>query len=403
MAKHSGRIFDDKNSGLFQRSKGGSWFIRLKDARGKDTTKNLGKVKSRALELAKLERAQLVRQRLGHVDERAEKLKAELKRPIEEHLAAHRDYLSSKGNVPAHIDSTIGKATEAAACCGWRTLQDVTAESLDGFRRDLLDRGTSHVTVNRHTRACKQLTRWLTRSGKLAADPLLGVVMLNEQTDRRRVRGVFSDDELGRLFAVAQSKSVTTPARFNSEGRQTDNGRTFNIPGRDVLYRLAASTGLRLGEIRSLKVSDFRLDEQSPVVLLPAKASKRGTLDVQPLPADLVCELRTVFATMHPSTQPWCKLPSGMAQIIAADCSAAGIEALTPGGEIRDFHSLRGTYITRLAKANVPFATVQRLARHSTPTLTAKHYVSLGLVDTAAAVDLLPAIATSEGPAIDAG
>ena len=43
-----------------------------------------------------------------------------------------------------------------------------------------------------------------------------------------------------------------------------------------------------------------------------------------------------------------------------------------------DFHSLRGTFVTRLARSGVGFATVQKLARHSTPTLLNRYATSFG-------------------------
>ena len=49
-----------------------------------------------------------------------------------------------------------------------------------------------------------------------------------------------------------------------------------------------------------------------------------------------------------------------------------------------DFHSLRGTFVTRLAQADVGFGTVQRLARHSTPTLLSRYATSFGADEVAA-------------------
>jgi integrase len=54
-----------------------------------------------------------------------------------------------------------------------------------------------------------------------------------------------------------------------------------------------------------------------------------------------------------------------------------------------DFHSLRITFVTTLARANVPLALAQRLARHSTPVLTSNVYSRLELHDAAEAVSRL--------------
>ena len=47
-----------------------------------------------------------------------------------------------------------------------------------------------------------------------------------------------------------------------------------------------------------------------------------------------------------------------------------------------------------MLRNGVPLATTQRIMRHSTPTLTAAVYTHLGILDTAAAVESLPALGT---------
>jgi len=51
------------------------------------------------------------------------------------------------------------------------------------------------------------------------------------------------------------------------------------------------------------------------------------------------------------------------------------------GGKFADFHSLRHTFITNLALAEVHPAKAQRLARHSTIALTMNVYTSLNIED----------------------
>lgn len=61
-------------------------------------------------------------------------------------------------------------------------------------------------------------------------------------------------------------------------------------------------------------------------------------------------------------------------------------------GQVFDFHALRGQFITNLARAGVELQMAQKLARHSTPTLTANSYTKLHLADKSAAVAHLPKI-----------
>jgi integrase len=58
-------------------------------------------------------------------------------------------------------------------------------------------------------------------------------------------------------------------------------------------------------------------------------------------------------------------------------------------GRFLDFHALRVTYGTALARAGVRLQVAQRLMRHSTPVLTANVYTRLELHDLRGAVERL--------------
>ncbi|MBX3357402.1 MAG: tyrosine-type recombinase/integrase [Phycisphaeraceae bacterium] len=62
-------------------------------------------------------------------------------------------------------------------------------------------------------------------------------------------------------------------------------------------------------------------------------------------------------------------------------------------GRVIDLHALRTTLGTQLARAGVTPQVAQRIMRHGDDRTTLKHYTVLGLTDTAAAMDRLPAIA----------
>ncbi|MDR2391804.1 MAG: hypothetical protein LBE84_09025 [Planctomycetota bacterium] len=68
----------------------------------------------------------------------------------------------------------------------------------------------------------------------------------------------------------------------------------------------------------------------------------------------------------------------------------AGIPVYDEYGRKADFHCLRTSTGTLLSSAGVPLATVQKMMRHSTPILTAKHYIRLSIVDKAAALAKMP-------------
>ncbi len=77
--------------------------------------------------------------------------------------------------------------------------------------------------------------------------------------------------------------------------------------------------------------------------------------------------------------------------MIAIDCAAAGVGVETSDGSI-DFHALRHTFVTALARSGVHPKDAQTLARHSTITLTMDTYTHASLSSLTAAVEKLPAM-----------
>jgi len=68
-----------------------------------------------------------------------------------------------------------------------------------------------------------------------------------------------------------------------------------------------------------------------------------------------------------------------------------------------DFHALRHTFISNLAAGGVHPKTAQRLARHSTITLTMDRYTHLRREDLAGALDTLPDLSTTRQVAVATG
>jgi integrase len=141
--------------------------------------------------------------------------------------------------------------------------------------------------------------------------------------------------------------------------------------------------GLRVGEIRELRWSDF-LDGAEPVLILRGTTTKNGKTEHQPIREVLADRLRRLLA-IRPGAplasifqrKFFWKLP----KLLRADLAQAKIQSKDDQGRRVDVHALRHTYITALARGGAPLAIVQRLARHSSPVLTARVYVHLGLAD----------------------
>jgi integrase/recombinase XerC len=249
-----------------------------------------------------------------------------------------------------------------------------------------MSQGASPATVNHYVRAVRGFARWMVKAKRLAANPLDGLELLNEQVDVRRARRELSADELRRLFDAT---------------RNSDRGfRGLSGIDRVYLYLTAATTGFRASALAALTPEDFRLADHPPVVVLAARFNKSRKPKNQPLPPS-VAEALAAYLAGKPTSQPvwggtWASDHRG-AEMIRGDLEAAGIPYTVPGpdGDLHaDFHALRHSYVTGLGRSGVDLRTAQLLAGHSKPELTAR-YSHRNLNDLSSAVNKLPSLVST--------
>lgn len=254
--------------------------------------------------------------------------------------------------------------------------------------RERLGRGRSVQTSNFYLQALKQFCRWLVKDRRIAENPLAHLEGGNTRIDRRHDRRELEAEELRRLLAVARASEWTF--------------RGLAGPDRFVLYATACGTGFRASALASLTPESFDLDAYSPTVTLTARHSKNKKTKVQPLPPDVAGLLRGYLGG-KPAGRPvwggtWAKDCKG-AEMLRSDLEAAGIPYVVEGPDgplFADFHALRHTYLTLGGRAGIDLRTLQELAGHSTPTLTAR-YSHRRLYDLQGAVDKLPNFLPEEG------
>ena len=83
---------------------------------------------------------------------------------------------------------------------------------------------------------------------------------------------------------------------------------------------------------------------------------------------------------------------SSFSKMLNADLEAVGIEKTNARGEVIDFHALRATFVTNMAKAGVHPKVMQSLARHSDVKLTMDVYTMVDRADQQRAIDGLPVV-----------
>jgi len=299
-----------------------------------------------------------------------------LAHPVEKHLADFEAELESRGRTADYIRRTVARTRWVLSEAGIRRLGDISPARVLQALAELRRNGCSIETTNHYLAATKMFCRWLCKQGRLCEDPLAGLSRQNADVDRRVVRRALTADELGRLVQAAEASTWT----FRG------------LDGRDraALYVLVAYTGLRAKEAGYLTAADLNLAGNPPTVAVTAAYAKNRKQDVLPLPPDIAAYLADWLATrpIRPvgSVRLWPgKWYERAADMLRHDLAEAAIPWELNGRRL-DFHALRATYATLLARQGVNLQTAQALLRHSDPKLTARTYTKLGITDLGQAV-----------------
>ena len=305
------------------------------------------------------------------------------------HISAWQAAMTAKGITQKQNNEAAGKIKRLASACGWRSLSDVTATSMDKWRNEQKAAGKASMTLNHYLTVAKTFCNWLLRERRISENPLEYLSKLNAAADRRLERHPYTVEELGRLLATAESGGV-------------HHGMTGYE--RALLYRLAAETGFRWSELRSLTRASFDFTGDIPTVTIDAAYAKNGKTDTLTLRPELAADLKAHTALFLPMAKLFPGMGEKGAEMIRADLEAAGILARNAEGVLNiadqyglvyDFHGLRHTFATMLNKAGVPLATAQKLMRHSDPKLTANIYTHIMVETKAEALAKLPTIAAA--------
>jgi integrase len=283
--------------------------------------------------------------------------------PVEQHLKEYVADLAALNRDGQYVYELKNRVRRLIRACGWNLLRDITADSFQSWRAK---QTLSPKTLNEYLGSVSSLLNWMEKHERIARNPLQHVQKVQTNGRQVRPRRAFTDDEMQRLLAVAGP--------------------------RKVVYLTAAYTGLRRSEMAALERDDLHLEGEKPFVNVRASTTKNHQQAVIALHPDLLTELRSHVG----------KLPSFTSRIFAdvmptmkrfkADLITAGIEFINAKGYRADFHSLRHTLATNLARAGTAPRVAMEIMRHSDMRLTSKTYTDAGLLPVADAVLKLPSL-----------
>jgi integrase len=294
-------------------------------------------------------------------------------------------------------------------------------------------RNLAASTRNEYLISLSAFCNWAVKTERLVRNPVAGIGKADRSSDRRHVRRALTADEVARLLDAARRRPVAEVGRkpvplpdddksgrssWTKEPLTADNfGRCYadglqrlsdqhrrrvklEALGREraLFYLMAASTGLRRGELVSLTIGQLQLHAApTPYLDLNAEDAKSGHGASIPLRADVVDELQRHMVgrpAAHYDEKLFVNPP--VIRIFDADCQAAGIAKTDERGRAVDIHALRHTFGTHLSASGVHPRTAMAAMRHSRIELTMVHYTDPTLLDVAGAVNALPAFVATK-------
>ncbi len=347
---------------------------------------------------------------------------------VSEYLAAlARKLVRGRPVSEKHLDNTKRNLKRIIEEAKIEQVSDLTLRILETWIvRRTTEGDLAPRTVGAIIASSKALTSWLTREGRLVADPLKR--LQKPSGEPRDPRRALSPKELASLFNAAMKRPLAEKGRTRiplpKQGRRSAwrlvpvtpehmsrferFARERNLPvdviaeleatGREraLAYRILVATGLRTGELNSMKVSD--LDESDQTLRLRAKFDKGGKGRQIPIRSDLMAELleyqharleeqRRELPRLLRLPPEECLIYVPSANVFEADRVAAGIPKTDERGYVACRHSLRHTHATLHARRGTAIGVAQASMRHVDIRQTTQRYTDKSQLDVALAVE----------------
>jgi integrase len=166
---------------------------------------------------------------------------------------------------------------DEAIACGWKRLADANRDEFSKHLQGRKDLGIAPRTLNNVVTITRGFCEWAVSSKRIDDTPIQHIKRFDQTADRRRKRRALMPDEMKRLLTKAGP--------------------------RELVYRVAAGTGLRRRELRRLQWRDVVIDDTvRPCLVLRAEATKSKRADTIPLFPDLADRLKAVRSREYKGT-----------------------------------------------------------------------------------------------------
>jgi integrase len=250
----------------------------------------------------------------------------------------------------------------------WRVIGDIRPDSFIRWRSTLT---CSAKTNKEYQVSLMAFLNWLVRTERISSNPLARVGPVETRGREVRKCRSFTEQELGRLFAIAGKRLLA--------------------------YQTLLYTGQRYSEVDSLVWGDLHLEEDNPFALFRASTTKDKDKRAVPLHPELAKGLLTTRPhDFEPAKKVfWWRFPTY--EILQSDFKRAGIEQTNAMGFVVHFHSFRKTWQTMGVRCGVNQRSAQAILGHSDPSMTANVYTDVPALNLHSEIAKFPWISGAEG------
>jgi integrase len=304
-------------------------------------------------------------------------------RKIGEHLDEFLPVMRAKGK--SEKDKDRKEAILRAFVGGLKSLTDLTHEAIDRY---LAGVEGSSGNKKKHLSAISIFIAWLIKKDRIEGNPLerVDAPTGGKKTKERRALTV---EQIQKLLDACRVRPLQEfRERYGDEVRE-EVRKKMEMRGREraLIYKTAVYTGLRAGEIATLRPHHLELDKKPfPRLEIPGKLTKNSQqarlLLVPAFARELAVWIRDAGKG---ADDELFNVPQASARIMAKDLKVAGVPYKTAQGDA-DFHSLRMTANVMLGQAGIPARIRQLFMRHSDIRLTMATYDDESFLDLEAAV-----------------
>lgn len=373
---------------LFRRTRNGKpeavWSISWR-AGGRRFTERAFADKRASEELLRQRQREAARDEVGLADP----YKKHRSQPIGVHRDAFLAGITSRHRTEKHHDLTKARLQRALDAMGVHRLGDLGQAPAEAFLASLLHEGASVRTRDHYALALRQFGAWLVDTGRAPKNPFHLLRSVSNVSDTRRERLALTAAQVLLLVDAAEVRPVQNYAASKPQADPQVLER-FAAAGRrrGALYLFSALTGLRSAECKGIRWVDLDLTPGAAWVTPRAGTTKAKRLEPVPLDDRLAARLRALRDDLARTgggvpapTSAVFHVPKNLPEQLRKDAKHAGIDVVDEDGRRLDFHALRATCATMMARAGVPLQLARRLMRHTTTAMTAKHYEKLSRED----------------------